>query len=98
MSKFVVNCKALQDCVIVYSSLVIVWTNLKYGSGKDHYLARNVVKAIVVSMGESKDVGATRRMLGLKRGFLRKAVQHRELLEIKAIGKKWAKGEKAWKR
>jgi hypothetical protein len=61
MSKFVVNCKALQDCTIVCSSLATPWTNLKYGSGKDHYLTWNVVKAMVVSMGESKDVGANGR-------------------------------------
>jgi hypothetical protein len=98
MSKFVVNCKALQDCAIVCSSLATTWANLKYGSGKDHYLTRNVVEAIVVSMSESKDVGATRRWLGLNIRFLKKAVQHKELLEIKVVGKKWAKGKRKHKR
>jgi hypothetical protein len=53
MSKFVVNCIALQDCAIVCSSSTIAWSDLKYGSGKDHYLVWNVVEAIVVSMGEN---------------------------------------------
>jgi hypothetical protein len=45
-------------------------------------------------MGESKNVRATKRWLGLNRRFLKKIVQHKELLEIKAVGKKWAKGDK----
>ncbi|KAH8950980.1 hypothetical protein BDL97_09G000700 [Sphagnum fallax] len=36
---FVVNCKALQDCATVCSSLVIAWSDLKYGNGKAKYLA-----------------------------------------------------------
>ncbi len=35
----VVNCKALQDCATVCSSLAIAWKDLKYGNGKDKYLA-----------------------------------------------------------
>jgi len=45
-------------------------------------------------MGESKNVRATKRWLGLNRRFLKKIVQHKELLEIKAVGKKWAKSDK----
>ncbi len=39
MLAFVVNCKALQDCPTVCSSLAIAWSDLKYGNGKDKYLA-----------------------------------------------------------
>jgi hypothetical protein len=39
MLAFVVNCKALQDCATVCSSLAIAWSDLKYGNGKDKYLA-----------------------------------------------------------
>ncbi len=35
MLAFVVNCKALQDCATVCSSLAIAWSDLKYGNGKD---------------------------------------------------------------
>jgi hypothetical protein len=91
MLEFVVNYKALQDCTIVCNSFTTAWIDLKYGNGNDHYLARNVVETIVVSMGESKDVRATKRWLGLNSRFLKEIVQHRELLEIKAIGKKGLK-------
>jgi hypothetical protein len=39
MLAFVVNCKALQDCATICSSLAIAWSDLKYGNGKDKYLA-----------------------------------------------------------
>ncbi len=58
MPAFVVNCKALQDCATVCSSLATAWSDLKYGNGKDKYLARNVVEAAVVSVGESVNVRA----------------------------------------
>jgi hypothetical protein len=38
MQNFVVNCKTLQECVTICSSLASTWSDLKYGNGKDQYL------------------------------------------------------------
>jgi hypothetical protein len=54
----------LQDCATVCSSLAIAWNDLKYGNGKDKYLAWNVVEVVVVSLGESMNVKAVGRCLG----------------------------------
>ncbi len=39
MLAFVLNYKAMQDCATICSSLAIAWSDLKYGNGKEKYLA-----------------------------------------------------------
>ncbi|CAM6002456.1 unnamed protein product [Sphagnum balticum] len=51
-------------------------------------------EAAVVSVGESMNVRAGGRCVGLKRRFLRRAMLRRKLLVNKAIGEKWAKGDR----
>jgi hypothetical protein len=64
----------LQDCATICSSLAIAWSDLKYGNGKDKYLAWNVVEVGVVSLGESMNVKAVGRCVGLKRRFLKRVM------------------------
>jgi hypothetical protein len=52
------------------------------------------VEAAVVSVGESMNVRAGGRCVGLKRRFLRRATLRRKLLVNNAIGEKWAKGDR----
>ena len=50
---YVVKRRTLLQYKVVYSKLRSTWKDLKYGHSKDHYSARNVLVAIVVSVESS---------------------------------------------
>ena len=43
----------------VCNGLKEAWKGLKYGIGRDQYLARNVIEAAVISVGDDQSIQAT---------------------------------------
>jgi hypothetical protein len=86
MPDYVVKCEKLLQCEDVCNSLATVWKGLKYGAGKDIYVARNVVEAIVISTSSSTSLRVVGNCVGLNRRTLRRAFHQRQLLDAKEKG------------
>lgn len=71
--------------------LAQAWSRLKYGIGKDRFLARNVIEAIVISIGDDRCMRAAATCVGMNKRTVRRAIQRRSLLNDRSDGEVWAK-------
>lgn len=71
---------------------------MKYGVGKDQYVAQNVIEAIVLSTFSLFGLKVVEMHVGLNRRSLRRALCQRQLLDAKQEGKYWAKRDKKIKK
>lgn len=90
----VVQRRELQQCRVVCNGLFGAWSILKYASGKDMRLARNVIEAGVISLGDDQCAEAAGACVGMNKRTLRRAVARRRLLNEGAEGEVWAKVER----
>jgi hypothetical protein len=88
---FVSQKRELEDCRVVCDGLADAWSGLKYGIGRDRYLARNVIEAAVISIGDDRCMRAAGRCIGMNRRTLRRAKQRRDLLNKRSDGEVWAR-------
>ncbi len=88
----------LLQCEIVCKSLKATWNSLKYGVGKDQYVAQNVVKAVVVSTSYLSRLTIVKKCVGLNRRSLRRVVHQRQMLDAKRDGEYRAKGDRIIKK
>jgi hypothetical protein len=85
--EYAINRAELEQCRAVCTGLKDVWFALKYGNGRDQYMARNVIEVVVISIGDNQC------LKGMNKRMLRKAVSHRTLLNDKVMGSTWAKND-----
>jgi hypothetical protein len=83
--------KELQYCRTVCNGVADAWSSLKYGVGRDGYLARNVIEAAVISVGEEECMQAARTCVGMNKRTVHRAVERRRRLNRRANGEVWAK-------
>jgi len=83
MPDYVVRHKELLQCEVVCNSLSTAWKGLKYGVGKDQYVAQNVVKVVVVSTSSLYGLKAARTHVGFNRRSLTRALHQMQLLDAK---------------
>ena len=94
MPKYVLKRKKLLGCEVVCDSIASAWDHLKFGVGKDNYLARNVVEAAVVSATSGSNMMGAGKCIGLNRRSLLRASHRRQLLDAKEESECWAKGDR----
>jgi hypothetical protein len=94
LPEYVVKHKELELCQVVCSALSEAWAELKYGHGRDRRLARNVIEAAVISVGDKHYLKAASRCVGLNRRALLRGLQRRELLNDKVPGEMWVKSDR----
>lgn len=90
----VLNRKRLEHCRIVCNGLADAWSGLKYGVGRDRYLARNVIEAAVISVKDDECIQAAARCIGMNRKTLRRALKRRHSLNQGVEGEMWAKNDR----
>lgn len=88
---FVLQKRELEECRVVCNGLADAWSGLKYGIGRDRFLARNVIEAAVISIGDDRCMRAAGRCVGMNRRTVRRAMQRRDLLNKRSDGEVWAK-------
>ena len=93
MPEYVLKRKLL-GCGVVCDSIASAWDHLKFGFGKDKYVARNVVEVAVVSTTSGSNMLGAGKCIGLNRRSLLRASHHRELLDAKEDNEYWAKSER----
>jgi hypothetical protein len=54
LSEYAINRAELEQCRAVCKGLKDAWSALKYGNGRDQYMARNVIEAVVISVGDNQ--------------------------------------------
>ena len=84
----------LGQCQVVCNGIASAWLELKYGVGRDRYVARNVIEAAVISVDDSKSVQAASKCIGMNRRTLRRAVKRRRMLNDREEGVLWAKSDR----
>lgn len=82
-----------EHCRVVCNGIADAWSELKYGVGKDKYIARNVIEAAVISVDDSRTVLAASKCIGMNRRTLRRAVARRRLLNQQEQGVLWGKSD-----
>jgi hypothetical protein len=88
--EFVVQHEKLENALVVCDGVKNAWEKLKWGRGKDHFLARNVLEAAVILVDDSKTRKAARKCVGLNKKTLRRALQRRQELNGMTCGENWA--------
>ena len=83
--------KELQYCRTICNGVADGWSSLKYGIGRDGYLARNVIEVAVISVGEEECMQAARTCVGMNKRTVRRAIKRRRRLNQQANGEVWAK-------
>lgn len=83
--------RQLQLSRVVCDGLAQAWSGLKYGIGRDRYLARNVIEAAVISIGDERCMRAAATCVGMNKRTIRRAIQRRSLLNDRSDGEVWAK-------
>jgi len=94
MPEYVLKRKKLLGCEVVCDSIASAWDHLKFGKGKDKYVARNVVEAAVVSTTSGSNMLGAGKCIGLNRRSIRRASHRRQLLDAKEDNECWAKGDR----
>ena len=90
----VVKSDEREHCRVVCNGIAEAWSELKYGVGKDKYVARNVIEAAVISVDDSRSVLAASRCIGMNRRTLRRAVSRRRMLNEREEGVLWCKSDR----
>jgi hypothetical protein len=88
---YVINNKKLAEAQVVCEGVAAAWERLKYGRGRDKYLARNVVEAVVISEEDPRRMRAAAKCIGMNSRTVTRAVRRRSLLNRRVEGVKWAK-------
>ena len=83
--------RELEQCRTVCTGVWTAWSSLKYGIGRDHHLARNVIEAVVISIGDEGCVEAAAKYIGLNKRTQRRAVVRRQAWDGGVEGEVWAK-------
>jgi hypothetical protein len=91
LPEYVINRAELEQCRAVCKGLKDAWSALKYGNGRDHYMARNVIEATVISVGDNQCLKGCSQYIGMNKRTLRRAVSRRTLLNDGVHGCRWAK-------
>ena len=94
MPEYVLKRKKLLGCEVVCDSIASAWDHLKFGVGKDKYVARNVVEVAVVSTTSGSNMLGAGKCIGLNRRSLLRASHRRQLLDAKEETECWAKGDR----
>ena len=94
MPEYVLKRKKLLGCEVVCDSIASAWDRLKFGKGKDKYVARNVVEVAVVSTTSGSNMHGARKCIGLNRRSVVRASRRRQLLDAKKDNECWAKGDR----
>ena len=94
MPDYVLKRKKLLGCEVVCDSIASAWDHLKFGVGKDKYVARNVVEVAVVSTTSGSNMLGAGKCIGLNRRSLLRASHRRQLLDAKEAKECWAKGDR----
>jgi hypothetical protein len=92
--EFVVHHQRCEYALVVCDGLKIAWERLKWGHGKNQYLARNVLEAAIILVEDAKTRRAAADCVGMNKRTLRRAIKHREGLNRRINGEKWAKGDR----
>lgn len=53
MPNVIMHMKMLVDCAKVLKSVGLTWLELKYGTCKDVFMARNIAKVVVIALDDS---------------------------------------------
>ena len=72
----VVERKKIEDYTMVCEGLANPWTGLKYGKGKDQYLAQGVLQAVVLNLSDKRSIRAIATCVGPNKHNVRKAKIH----------------------
>lgn len=83
--------RQLQLSGVVCDGLAQAWSRLKYGIGRDRFLARNVIEAAVISIGDERCMRAAATCIGMNKRTIRRAIRRRSLLNDRTDGEAWAK-------
>ena len=94
MPKYVIKCKKLLGCEVVCDSIASAWDHLKFGKGKDNYVARNVVEVVVAFTTFGSNMLGAGKCIGRNRRALLRANHCRQLLDAKEEYECWAKGDR----
>lgn len=89
--EYVSQRRTLQLSKVVCDGLAHAWSGLKYGIGKDRTLARNVIEAAVISIGDDRCMRAAATCVGMNKKTIRRAIQRRALLNQSSDGEVWAR-------
>lgn len=89
--EYVAERRALQLSRVVCDGLQQAWSGLKYGIGRDRTLARNVIEAAVISIGDERCMRAAATCVGMNKRTIRRAIQRRTLLNQSSDGEVWAR-------
>jgi hypothetical protein len=81
------------QCANVFNNLAFAWEGLKFGIGKDKYVAKNVIEvAMVFSKGHN--IKATfSNYVGLHKKTINFFVKWKQLFTTCVGGENWAKGD-----
>lgn len=94
MSDYVLKRKKLLGCEAVCDSIAGAWDQLKFGKGKDIYVARNVVEVAVGSTTSGSNMLGAGKCIGLNRRAILRGSHRRQLLDAKEDNECWAKGDR----
>ena len=83
-----------EQCRVVCNGIAEAWSELKYGVGRDKYVARNVIEAAVIHVADSKSTQAASKCIGMNRRTVRRAVKRRRMLNAGEEGVRWAMGDR----
>jgi hypothetical protein len=94
LPEYVINRVELQQCRAVCNGLKDAWSALKYGNGRDQYMARNVIEATVISVGDNQCLKGCSQYIGMNKRTLKRGVSRRTLLNEGVQGSRWAKSNR----
>ncbi len=94
MPEYVLKRKKLLGCEAVCDSIASAWDQLKFGKGKDIYVARNVVEVAVGSTTSGSNMLGAGKCIGLNRRAVLRGSKRRQLLDAKEDNECWAKGDR----
>ena len=93
LPEIVVQCRESEHCRVVCNGIADAWKELKFGIGRDKYLARNVIEAAVISVRDARTGQAAAECIDMNRRTIRRAVSRQQLLHNREHGVVWAKGD-----
>ena len=94
----VVKMDEREHCRVVCNGIAEAWSALKYGVGRDRYMARNVIEAAVVDVKDARAATAASRCIGMNRRTLRRAIARRRMLNVREQGVLWSKCDRKKRR
>ena len=74
--EYAINRAELEQCRAVCTGLKDAWSALKYGNGRDQNMARNVIEAVVISIGDNQCLKGCLQYIGMNKKMLRMAMSH----------------------